>query len=66
MGGCNGCTQPITSTPDPKLLAKAIVVPEASQWATEPKARRQLERQAFALWIAAHDEERRVKRGRTQ
>jgi hypothetical protein len=52
--------------PDPELLAKAIVVAEASQWATEPKARRQLERQAFALWIAAHDEERRVKRGRTQ
>ena len=52
--------------PDEKLLAKALVVAEASQWATEPTARSQMERQAFALWIAAHDTERRLKRGRTQ
>jgi hypothetical protein len=52
--------------PDPELLAKAIDVAEASQWATTHTARRQLERQAIALWIAAHNAERRLKRGRTQ
>jgi len=56
----------ILPPPDPELLAKALVVAEASQWTTEPSARRQLERQAFALWIAAHEPERRVKRGRLQ
>ena len=57
---------PILPSPDPALLAKAIAVAEASQWTSEPATRRQLERQAFALWIAAHDTQRRVKRGRSQ
>ena len=56
----------ILPPPDPELLAKALVVAEASQSTSDPKARRALERQAFALWIAAHDAERRMKRGRTQ
>jgi hypothetical protein len=57
---------PILPPPDPALLAKAVVAAEASQWTSDPKARRDYERQAFHLWIAAHDVERRLKRGRTQ
>jgi hypothetical protein len=52
--------------PDPELLAKAMAVAEASQSAPTHTARRQLERQAIALWIAAQNAERRMKRGRTQ
>ena len=46
--------------PDPELLAAALVVAEASQWHSDPIKRRQLEREAFDLWIAAYDRRRRT------